>query len=374
MNREDLKQGEYYFNDTGMSDVVFIYNDIVSIYSIKAHYYLQIIRPNTSGYFKKDVQIGCQNIRLATPEEKHWLDECIRLNKFITKEVAMETFTKFKVGDWVGDSRWSLTLAVKVTDVMNNKIYYNVLLGKNKKITMYTSSNGITNTMSVIPNEIIQDHLPDGHPDKVVKEPEFVLPKDWVLKITRENLAFCRSLEKRELGFPYNYNYSIGGYYSPSDKLNQKGFISVPKEYTLITFEQFKKYVLKEGELQQPSKDASIEEILEYCKKKYPFGTKFKALKHNCYGGEIRTITRELTDFIGKITYKKAVTDGNNGFIYSDVLGYAEIVEETKPIKATVELRNLPKTYTLEELTKALTKEYDKVDVEDILKVIKTIK
>lgn len=33
-----------------------------------------------------------KNIRLATTEEKHWLDECIRLNRYISKEEAMNTF------------------------------------------------------------------------------------------------------------------------------------------------------------------------------------------------------------------------------------------------------------------------------------------
>ena len=32
------------------------------------------------------------NMRLATPEEKHWLNECIKLDKFITFEEAMKTF------------------------------------------------------------------------------------------------------------------------------------------------------------------------------------------------------------------------------------------------------------------------------------------
>jgi hypothetical protein len=32
--------------------------------------------------------------RHATLEEKHWLDECIRLNKYISKEEALKTFNQ----------------------------------------------------------------------------------------------------------------------------------------------------------------------------------------------------------------------------------------------------------------------------------------
>ena len=47
---------------------------------------------------------------------------------------------------------------------------------------------------------IKKEELKDGDVF-VVKEPEFVLPKKWCLKITRENLDFCKSLENNELKF-----------------------------------------------------------------------------------------------------------------------------------------------------------------------------
>jgi len=306
MNREDLKQGEYYFNDTGMSDIVFIYNDIISRYSIKAHYYLQIIRPSTRGWFKKDVQISCQNPRLATPEEKHWLDECIRLNKFITKEVAMETF-----------------------------------------------------------------------------KPEFVLPEKWVLHVDIANLELAKSFihnHKNDYkGYRESWTISLDGtpcylHYPQVPDSNAHSSFQIQKDYVEITTEQFKKYVLKEGELQQPSKDASIEEILEYCKKKYPLGTKIKCTKRYTESPYIDNGILTEICYInkgGNIIWAK----GQSYYvcIYHDG-NYAEIVEETKqesPIKLAEQGHKL---YSLEELTKALTKEYDKIDVEDILKVIKTIK
>lgn len=289
----------------------------------------------------------------------------------------------FKVGDWVGDSNWSLTLAVKVTDIINNKICYDVLLGRNKQITIYTSSNGITNTMSVIPDDIIQDHLPNGHPDKVVKEPEFVLPEKWVLHVDIANLELAKSFihnHKNDYkGYRGSWTISLDGipcylHYPQVPDSNAHSSFQIQKDYVEITTEQFKKYVLKEGELQQPSKDASIEEILEYCKKKYPLGTKIKCTKRYTESPYIDNGILTEICYINKgsnIIWAK----GQSYFvcIYHDG-NYAEIVEETKqesPIKLAEQGHKL---YSLEELTKALTKEYDKIDVEDILKVIKTIK
>lgn len=386
MNKEDLKQGEYYFKDTGLSDVVFIHNDITTESSIKANYYLQVIRSSNSYYFEKDVQLSCNNLRLATPEEKHWLNECIRLNKFITKQEAMKTFTKFKVGDWVGDSEWPETLAVKVTDIKHSRIYYDIILGRDKTITIYNSYNRITNTMSVIPNDIIQDHLPDEHPDKIVKEPEFVLPEKWVLHVDIANLELAKSFihdhKNDYVGYRESWTITLDGiptylHYPQIPNSNAHSHFEIQKDYIEITTEQFKKYVLKQSdELIQPAKNASIEEILEYCKKKYPIGTKIKSNMGNIC---IINCNVSIDNFDKNIIICNDTIrqyDNRNGWstIYYNG-NYVEIVEETnqEPTReVTVKVDSL--VYSLEDIKIALTKEYDKVDVEDILKVIKTIK
>ena len=165
------------------------------------------------------------------------------------------------------------------------------------------------------------------------------------------------------------YYYTMGGYYSTSDTLHIKGFSSIPKGYTEITFEQFKKYVLKQSdEFEQPAKDASIEEILEYCKKKYPKGTKFKSRKGNiCINTGVIYKEVNLIWCLSKI--ENSEREGRS-LLYENG-DYVKIVEEPTR-EVTVELGS--RIYSLDEITKALTKEYDKVDVEDILKVIKTIK
>lgn len=263
MNKEDLKIGEIYGYYNGA---------ILKWKGNEASCYLgwdsniNDLNQNTINNFSKTGGgFSINDIKLATPEEKHWLNECIRLNEFVTKEEAMETF--------------------------NHSLYK--------------------------------------------------LPEKWVLDVNEENLKLAQSFihahKNDYVGYreswrvdvndPYNKCYL---HYPQIPDSNAHSSFEKHKDYIEITTEQFKKYVLKEGKLKQPSKDASIEEILEYCKKKYPIGTKFKPLKHNVYGNNIIIITKELTSFTGNIIYKKAVTDGNNGFIYSDVLGYAEIVEEVK--------------------------------------------
>ena len=83
------------------------------------------------------------------------------------------------------------------------------------------------------------------------KKEEFVLPEMWCLKITKDNREFCRSLKNNELGFQKNYTYHLGGYYSSISKEGCNGFANIPTGYSEITFEQFKKYVLKEKTMEK---------------------------------------------------------------------------------------------------------------------------
>ena len=73
--------------------------------------------------------------------------------------------------------------------------------------------------------------------DPFVKE-EFILPEKWVIKVTTDNLPELKKCDK--LNKTVGYPYSINGYYGSTTH----GDAVVPKDYTEITFEQFKKYVL----------------------------------------------------------------------------------------------------------------------------------
>ena len=63
------------------------------------------------------------NMRLATPEEKHWLNTCIQANKFITFEEAMKTFIPEYV-EWI-DNIGSGNLGYQTSShLKKNKIKY----------------------------------------------------------------------------------------------------------------------------------------------------------------------------------------------------------------------------------------------------------
>lgn len=174
-----------------------------------------------------------KNIRMATPEEKHWLESCITADKFITFEEAMKTFiSEYYEYIHKEDSSWKIGKIYKV----NNDGSFNFESGR---VCEYGNYYKNSNYFKPSTKEAYDAQF-------VVKEPEFVLPKKWCLKITKENLDFCKSLENNELKFHKNYTYSIGAYYSPIPNKDCNGFINIPKNYTEITFEQFKKYVLKE--------------------------------------------------------------------------------------------------------------------------------
>ena len=171
------------------------------------------------------------NMRLATSEEKHWLNECIKLDKFITFEEAMKTFI------------------TEYVEAISNKHSSSEIIGtiyKTSELPKWVKGHKLEEYWKAYMFHYKPSTKEVYNAQFVVKEPEFVLPEKWCLKITKENLDFCKSLENNELKFHKNYPYSIGGYYSPIPNKDCNGFINIPENYTEITFEQFKKYVLKE--------------------------------------------------------------------------------------------------------------------------------
>ena len=77
-NMESLIYNEYYTDE----DVIFIAPTTKSG-----------IRKSTISYCKSNHwSLSYEKLRIATPEEKHWLNECIRLNKYISFDEAMKTY------------------------------------------------------------------------------------------------------------------------------------------------------------------------------------------------------------------------------------------------------------------------------------------
>lgn len=86
----------------------------------------------------------------------------------------------------------------------------------------------------------IQDYLPDNHVDKF--KPEFVLPEKWHVIVTKDNIKYFKSLP--------NYTHlNLGTYTSITSIDNGWDTINLRKDYQEITFEQFKKYILKQDNM-----------------------------------------------------------------------------------------------------------------------------
>ena len=138
--------------------------------------------------------------------------------------------------------------------------------------------------------EEVQQYLEDGNPDKV-KIPEipgkpydvttipqeFILPEKWQIKVTPENIDMV--VDWRTAGWLSAKGYCVNkvewcdhvGYWFPEKQ----------EDYTEITSEQFKKYVLKQENDEKDWTKATVEERLAEAKRRYPEGTKFKTAGEN---------------------------------------------------------------------------------------------
>ena len=169
--------------------------------------------------------------RLATSEEKHWLNTCIKLDKFITFEEAMKTFVT-EYYEYINneDTSWKLGKIYKLNE--NKKL--NFESGKECTFGDYYTS---TNLFKPSTKEAYDAQF-------VVKEPEFVLPERWSIKVTNENRDLINKLRKeKSLHCKNLIDY---------DYMTSSDFAGTHFIYgTEITFEQFKKYVLKEEVIEE---------------------------------------------------------------------------------------------------------------------------
>jgi hypothetical protein len=93
----------------------------------------------------------------------------------------------------------------------------------------------------------IQQYLPEGHPDKFpVKQEEIKeLPMNWVVKITDENRGVVKKWwESKKYGVRA---WNIGAFYGMRHG-DSYCYPELESNMTLITFDQFKKWVLKESD------------------------------------------------------------------------------------------------------------------------------
>ena len=202
------------------------------------------------GGFKSDLyynngNFNIKELKLATSEEKHWLNSCITADKFITFEEAMKTF----IPEYVECIKSATNAFVK------NKVY------KVKNKNYYKTFN-LFDTDNVERNVIMNGGLWQFKPSTkeaydvqfVVKEPEFVLPEKWCIKFSKdiELLNWCKKNTQTDFKSFENLFVTEDNYFHYP--LNAIQVTKRNNDYTEITLEQFKKYVLKEE---------TIEEVIE---------------------------------------------------------------------------------------------------------------
>lgn len=207
----------------------------------------------------------------------------------------------------------------------------------------------------------------------IEKEPEFILPEKWCIKTEKlsENSQIIGNWFNFQSG-NYCYTFSCLGMFYHSDNYSRQNiltkgslaasFADNPKRntYTEITFEQFKKYVLKEEELspiqlaniqhpelanvekpliiakgladqvklaQQGIKSIVIphETLLEKAKRLYPVGTKFLSASRNTC-----RCTVEHEPILRDNGNISTMDNGRNGIVYYEGQ-WAEIIEEVEP-------------------------------------------
>lgn len=162
----------------------------------------------------------------------------------------------------------------------------------------------------------IQEYLPDGHPDKIIKE--FVSAPNWWIAVTEENKDVLSKWRSSTLSVgqlcgmcKWNTGEILKGH-NPINKTNSYSY-SFGNE---ITFEQFKKYVLKEVDWTKATK----EELLAEAKRRYPLLSVIKGL---C--GETFTLRGYELQYSNHTRILKA-SDRDAQYLYKDNK-WAEIIK-----------------------------------------------
>ncbi len=155
---------------------------------------------------------------------------------------------------------------------------------------------------------------------EIVKE--FVLPEEWCVKVTEDNKEFFTKLR----GW-----VALNGYITSQILGTKTWGLWLPNPYGKeITFEQFKKYVLKEVDWTKATK----EELLAEAKRRYPvgctvmFGAQFKVL------GSFRVSSCNTVETkIERDSYYYALNDYESG-------RWAKIVETPKNVAVIKDVYN----------------------------------
>lgn len=169
----------------------------------------------------------------------------------IVEEPKVET--KFEKGKWYHSTDWGRPNDyIKFSEFESPNTFYfteKIHGGEYKVLEDYW--NCPENTIKEVPLSEIQQYLPTGHPDKfttpIAKE-EFVLPEKWCVKVTDENREIIHTWKINNTSFS---SFTKAGNYVFKEGTWENTIL----DHIEITFDQFKKYVLKDGIKEEVKKD-----------------------------------------------------------------------------------------------------------------------
>lgn len=185
----------------------------------------------------------------ATKEESEWLEACIKADKFIhlddfrkSNEISIKP--RFKAGD-------DVVICSKEDDIdgngfMNKDYSTEQIDGVSERqfqILRYIEHNG--NIYYEYGGYYIKEsclRLIESKADKKMESDEFILPEKWCIKVTKENVeALGRWRRAGRIsngidGYCLSFYRDVVGWYTNE----------VSPEFKEITYEQFKKHVLKQ--------------------------------------------------------------------------------------------------------------------------------
>lgn len=149
----------------------------------------------------------------------------------------------FEIGRWYKNSAWKEHKYVKYLNHNNISVFYSEKITIDNEHEYFSKSCDIRiATFEEATLKEIQPYLPEGHPDK-----KFVLPKCWYIQLTEENREDVIKWHKTK--DEWSRAYTLESYYGLKNGIRDAWQVGhLPENSNVITYNQFKKYVLNQQE------------------------------------------------------------------------------------------------------------------------------
>ena len=289
LQKSDLKEGEIYVSNPSYSNSNPY--EFLNKHSLSGRGYGLNLKSKND--FKPDWHLSYNNMREATEEEKHWLETCIKADEFVSYEEAMKTFIP-EYYEFIGDSDTGFT---------KGKIYKCLNPNNLESATNFLDNNNKEDGWAGMNHLKFKPSTKEAYNAQfVVKEPEFVLPQLWWIRITKENLKDISKFLNFNIG-EYTIGFVAGMIKSYKTGKITKGYNSTPTTSygstfgNEITYDQFKKYVLKENTTVTEEPKVVLEKPKDKVIQTTSSGGKIRIDKVECSEGGVYKIGDKITVF-----------------------------------------------------------------------------